>query len=180
MKNMASIGFSKYSITEEGRIYSHKSNRFLNPYKSIDKAGGYFVHSLWNDDTKQKLVKLHRLVAIMYIPNPENKEQVNHKDGNKLNNSLDNLEWATDSENVSHAYSIGLNNKKNKFLNEKDLKIYLDLFFEGNNLTKLASISNLKLSQFSIRLKKFAKENNLLDEYLNELKQQKIKRQSKV
>ena len=71
MKNMASIGFSKYSITEEGRIYSHKSNRFLNPYKSIDKAGGYFVHSLWNDDTKQKIVKLHRLVAIMYIPNPE-------------------------------------------------------------------------------------------------------------
>ena len=45
MKNMASIGFSKYSITEEGRIYSHKSNRFLNPYKSIDKAGGYFVIS---------------------------------------------------------------------------------------------------------------------------------------
>ena len=55
-----------------------------------------------------------------------------------------------------------------------------NIIFEGNNLTKLASISNLKLSQFSIRLKKFAKENNLLDEYLNELKRQKIKRQSKV
>ena len=102
MKNMASIGFSKYSITEEGRIYSHKSNRFLNPYKSIDKAGGYFVHSLWNDDTKQKLVKLHRIVAIMYIPNPENKEQVNHIDGDKSNNKASNLEWCTAKENSQH------------------------------------------------------------------------------
>ena len=169
-------GFKYHSISKEGVVKNNKTN-FIK--KNWLCGNGYFYVDI-QEDCVVKKCPIHRLLAIQFIPNPENKRTVNHKDGNKLNNSLDNLEWATDSENISHAYSIGLNNKKNKFLNEKDLKIYLDLFFEGNNLTKLASISNLKLSQFSIRLKKFAKENNLLDEYLNELKQQKIKRQSKV
>lgn len=59
-------------------------------------------------EIRRKHFRLHRLLAQTFIPNPENKRTVNHIDGNKLNNSLSNLEWATDSENNKHAYDIGL------------------------------------------------------------------------
>jgi len=60
----------------------------------------------------KKRFTVHRFVALAFIPNPENKEQVNHKDGNKLNNMKSNLEWNTKSENQLHAYAIGLQKRK--------------------------------------------------------------------
>lgn len=72
-------------------------------------SNGYVVVQLRNRG-KQKLCKVHRLVAVLFIPNPENKPQVNHKDGNKKNNRISNLEWATGAENMNHA-------RDNKLLN---------------------------------------------------------------
>ena len=63
---------------------------------------------------KGKRYKIHRLVAETFIPNPEDKREVNHKDGNKLNNRADNLEWATRSENQKQAYKIGLQKSSEK------------------------------------------------------------------
>ena len=63
---------------------------------------------------KGKRYKIHRLVAETFIPNQEDKREVNHKDGNKLNNRADNLEWATRSENQKHAYKIGLQKSSEK------------------------------------------------------------------
>lgn len=73
---------------------------------SVD-AYGYGVCKLRNKD-KVVSAKVHRLIAETFVPNPDNKPQVNHKDGNKLNNHYTNLDWVTPSENILHAKRLGL------------------------------------------------------------------------
>ena len=74
-------------------------------------SSGYLVTDLYKDN-KSKTAKIHRLVAETFIPNPNSKETVNHIDGNKLNNRVDNLEWATHREQNDHFYKIGLKSKE--------------------------------------------------------------------
>lgn len=74
---------------------------------TIDKSTGY-ARLLLCKEAVQKSFNIHRLVAIAFIPNPYNKPQVNHKDGNKANNRVDNLEWCTVKENARHAIDTGL------------------------------------------------------------------------
>jgi hypothetical protein len=92
-----------YQISNFGNVKSLISNRMLKP--SQDRFGYVRFNAL--KDKKAKTLRIHRLV--MEIFNPiDNIMQVNHIDGNKLNNKLDNLEWCTDSENKKHAYKTGL------------------------------------------------------------------------
>ena len=67
---------------------------------------GFRVVRLWHNN-KTRLLKIYRLKAIHFMPNPENKPQVNHLDGNRLNEDLDNMEWATGKENMRHAIKNG-------------------------------------------------------------------------
>ena len=96
--------FPDYKITESGDIYSIKKKRFLIP--NTDKDGYYHIGIF--RDHKRYWRRLHRLVAAEFIPNPDNKPQVNHKDGNKQNNHVSNLEWVTSIENSRHAWRTGL------------------------------------------------------------------------
>ena len=97
-----------YQVSNFGKIRKIKlgKERILRPCKD---SRGYSVVSLFKNKTR-KMHKMHRLIAIAFIPNPANKPQINHKDGNKLNNNLDNLEWNTALENVRHSFETGLNN----------------------------------------------------------------------
>lgn len=89
-----------YDVTEDGKIYSRKRNRYVKPQPN---GKGYLrVH------IAGKMYFVHRLVAEKYIPNPQNKSQVNHIDGDHLNNHVENLEWVTNRENSLHALRKGM------------------------------------------------------------------------
>ena len=85
-----------YLINKEGEIYSIKSKKILKPKINTHN---YYTIKLCKNGIK-KIYKLHRLLAIQYIPNPEGKPVIDHIDRNRENNSLDNLRWATHSENA--------------------------------------------------------------------------------
>lgn len=91
-----------YAITTFGRVWSYKNQKFLRP--GLDKDGYQLVNLCVN--YKKRTFKVHRLVAEAFIPNPDGKPQVNHKDEVKTNNSVSNLEWATIKENVNHGTGI--------------------------------------------------------------------------
>lgn len=90
--------FKKYEISSFGNIKNKNTKRILNP----GIKSGYLHVSITNNNGDRKSCKIHRLVALTFIPNPLNKETVNHKDHNKLNNNLSNLEWATTTEQNNH------------------------------------------------------------------------------
>ena len=97
-------GFENYMIDINGNVYNIKYKRYI---KTFDGGDGYLSIRL-NKNAKRFKFKVHRLVAITYILNPENKSQVNHINGIKKDNRVENLEWCTPSENMIHAYKTGL------------------------------------------------------------------------
>lgn len=92
------IGFDKYEISTYGNIKNIKTQKQL---KGGIKSG-YICVCLSDNNGQSKSCKIHRLVALTFIPNPENKETVNHKNHNKIDNNVDNLEWATTTEQNNH------------------------------------------------------------------------------
>ena len=153
------IGFPNYQISTLGRVRSKtrevrcKTKGGVECVKVIKEKlltphlgqYGYYVIALRGEDGKAKYPYLHRLLAQTFIPNPDNKPMIDHKDRNKLNNSLNNLRWATASENTLNKpsrtnepyihlyYTVSLPNQKRKCFPSLDLAIkYRDSFIQIN------------------------------------------------
>lgn len=109
-----------YEASNKGRIKRLDMYRDWNGYKMFIKGGicstsitkqGYLVVGM-AINKNPRVKQVHRLIALTFLPNPKNLPQVNHIDGNKQNNNVENLEWCTSSHNIKHAYSTGLRGKK--------------------------------------------------------------------
>lgn len=124
-----------YQVSDTGRVKSlsrlrkgnggYTSERILKP--TLNSKTGYLYVALCKDG-KPKTKSIHRFQAIAHIKNSKNKPEVNHKDGNKLNNNSYNLEWVTSSENRNHAFAIGIQESRGSkhyksTLNEKQVRI---------------------------------------------------------
>ena len=139
-------GFEKYQISSYGRVRSLRFNKesILKPCK---KNTRYYFVVLYNNNIP-KTSYLHRLVAENFIPNTDNKLTVNHMNGDKSNNKVTNLEWATSKENIQHGWKTGLMENTRKAVKKNIIKAYearkkpvyskdLDIKFES---TRSASI----------------------------------------
>lgn len=103
-------GYPNYEISNFGRVYSFYKNHVLKPYIDVD---GYERVDLYKNGVATH-IKIHRLVANAFLPRPIDINEINHDDGDKRYNVVENLEWVTRSENQLHAYRTGLNVRTNK------------------------------------------------------------------
>lgn len=131
-------GFEDYEVSTEGRVWSSKSNKVLKTW--VSNCNYELIGLSYNGKTKHKTV--HRIVAEAFIPNPYGKKQVNHKDGNKVNNKVTNLEWNTQSENMKHANTKGLTRDRkgdNSFYHKvtsKDVLKIREMYASGSYLMR--------------------------------------------
>lgn len=114
-----------YVVNIDGQIVSTRSGKIIKP--RIHHKNGYLVTTI-----KGKHISIHRLIAKAFIPNPENKPQVNHKNGIRTDNRIENLEWVFEHENSKHRYR---DNVKKKYSMEELDAMYM--------LTKSMSLKNV-------------------------------------
>lgn len=140
--------YEEYFISKDGRVWSTKSNRFL--VSSIN-AVGYYVITLMKD-RKEKAMLMHRLLGVMFIQNPQNKPEINHKNGIKHDNSIENLEWVTPSENIRHSYDelgrvhsnigmFGFRHNNAKIIYQYKDGVCIDAFFGINEASRKTGIN---------------------------------------
>jgi hypothetical protein len=128
------IEYTDYEVSDTGAVRNAATKELK---MCVVNRGGYARISLHG-----MKASVHRLVATAFIPNPEKLPVVNHKDGNKLNNTAGNLEWATHSENTQHAYDTGLKRRGEEFncakLTDADVEAIKLRFVKGDRSVDIA------------------------------------------
>lgn len=167
-----------YEVSDHGRLKSiHPrggdgsgktrtgKEHYLTPFLS---STGYFKVSLVKNH-KKKDARVHRLVAMAFVPNPENKPYINHKDGDKTNNAASNLEWCTQAENIKHAVETGLI-KKTKLTKEDLTELYVH---QHKGIKEIAKIKRTSFKRVKEHLALYGIKKHVGRKYeipLNELK----------
>lgn len=139
------VGYAEIlMISSSGRLFSKRTKKILSHVESR----GYLQHvtRVGGRSGKAICLKLHRLVAEAFIENPDDKPEVNHKDGNKTNNRVENLEWCTGSENLIHAVKTGLL-KNPSGLNHPSSVLTEKLILEIKKRKSTGKISNRQLAE---------------------------------
>lgn len=138
----------EYSIDREGNVFGFKRGKYLST--RLNK--GYTVVGLCKNN-RMKTHKIHRLIATQFIPNPDGKATVNHINGIKTDNRIENLEWATQQENDSHAHKNGLKPSGSKHYTAVPvLDVTMGIFY--GNLKEAAHAKNIKYTTLVQAVKK--------------------------
>ena len=143
--------YPNYQISNLGNIKSTKCRKEVLLAKCFCR--GYLIVSL-HKDKKDISKRIHRLVAIHFIDNPNNKPQVNHINGIKTDNRVENLEWVTAKENCKHALMIGLMNARIRSLSKQTLDLYTGIVFDSLKIACKSLNLNYNKEYYKIRFKK--------------------------
>ena len=125
---------TRYSVSTDGKVINNKTEREIKPH-----FDGKYLNARLTKNGKTKGYKIHRLVAIEFLDNPDDLKEVNHIDGNKRNNDMDNLEWVSASENCIHAVTHGLK--------PKTVKLTLDQVHYICKLIKSKAFKNKEIAK---------------------------------
>lgn len=140
IKNLEFLGYSKYSVNSDSEVFNVKTGRKLKQFLCGIKRAQYFCVKLYNDEGS-KTFKVHRLVVEAFVSAVPEGLCVNHKDGNKLNNTLSNLEIVSYSENTQHAKDTGL---AKRILSEEQVVSICKTICNGFRLKDTSKIHNVK------------------------------------
>ena len=161
LKILELFGDLKIKVSDDGKIYTldhsylrkngrldNRKGKQLRP--SVDKYG--YERVVLTKDGIRKTYSVHKLVALAFIPNPENKTTINHIDGNKRNNNVSNLEWATHKEQKTHEIKNGLCDKNIEALKISNKKRAIPIIFKENKYSSVREASRKTgICQWTIR-----------------------------
>lgn len=167
-----------YSVREDGVVMRTSTQRVVRP--SVNPDTGYLYVGLWKNN-QGKTSSVHRLVAIAFIPNPDNKPNVNHKDSVRTNPHKDNLEWTTQQENTLHGYRHGFMTQAHKRkLLPHIYDLIIQMIIDGGTQSYAAEYFGVSEGRLSVNLKAHLLNHPDKELVAQALRKQKIHRNSTV
>lgn len=146
-----------YAASEEGQIYSYRRKGFLSLYS----AKGWYIQIRLCKDGVQQVIRVHKIIASLFVDKPDGATEVNHKNGIKTDNRAENLEWVNRSRNVAHTYShlgrkpvTGSKHPKHRLILDFETGIYYDSSTEAaeaNGISRVKLLNNIKNRNYKKR-----------------------------